>query len=103
MLSAQAHDAYSTGHLQFYNDFTEMNQNQAVQIHTNFFKYVPICKLIHESKFVTLNLYKKICDSEFMERVHKTHSHKEIEFVHKLLTCRYKLWIGSTTRWPINT
>ena len=37
-------------------DFTKMNQNEVVRIHTNFFEYLRIRKLIRENEFVTLNL-----------------------------------------------
>ena len=46
-----------------------------MQIHTNFFEDFRIRKLICENEFVILNLWKKICDSEFIKII------RENEFV----------------------
>ena len=62
---------YSTGCSQHNTDFAKTNQNEVVQIRTNFFEDFQICKLIRENKFVILNLQKKIGDSEFIKIIHE--------------------------------
>ena len=48
--------SYSTGRSQHNTDFAKTNQNEVVQIHTNFLEDFRIRKLIHENEFVILNL-----------------------------------------------
>ena len=66
---------YSTGHSQHNTDFAKTNQNEVVRIRTKFFEDFRIRKLIHENKFVILNLSKKTGDSEFIKII------RENEFV----------------------
>ena len=47
---------YSTGRSQHNTDFAKTNQNEVLQIRTNFFEDFRIRKLIHENEFVILNL-----------------------------------------------
>ena len=47
---------YSTGHSQHNTDFAKTNQNEVMQIRTNFFEDFGILKLIRENEFVILNL-----------------------------------------------
>ena len=48
--------SYSTGSSQRNTDFAKMNQNEVVQIRTNFFEDFRIHKLIREAEFAILNL-----------------------------------------------
>ena len=66
---------YSTGHSQYSTDFAKTNQNEVVRIRTKFSEDFRIRKLIRENEFVTLNLWKKIGDSEFIKII------RENEFV----------------------
>ena len=47
---------YSTGRSKHDTDFAKTNQNEVVQIRTNFFEDFRIRKLIRENEFVILNL-----------------------------------------------
>ena len=47
---------YNTGRSQHNTDFAKTNQNEVMRICTNFFEHFRIRKLIHENKFVILNL-----------------------------------------------
>ena len=75
---------YSTGRLQHDTDFAKTNQNEVVQIHTNFFDNFRIRKLICENEFGILNLEKKINDSKFIKIIRENEFKKETEFEHKL-------------------
>ena len=65
-------------------DFAKTNQNEVVQIHTNFFDNFRIRKLICENEFGILNLEKKINDSKFIKIICENKFKKETEFEHKL-------------------